>query len=165
MDLINSKTSIQDGKNHKKINLLQNSLIEEVENLICVWKNRKENEMKIFNKKIKSLIDDVEKDKRSKIAKIEADSQQIINRLRLVENNFNRNSLEEIECYFKYVKKKQEYIKDSNESKLALELAENLKEEIRVKSSEIQNLEEFCKTNVIQLTMNQDVWKAFMIFN
>ena len=147
LDLINSKTSIQEGTSHKnkKIKLFQNSLIEEVENLLGEWKSRKENQVKIFNKKIKSLIDDVEKDKVMKIAKIEADSQQIINRLRLVENNFNRESLEEKESYFKCVKKKQEYIKDSNESKLALEHAENLKEEIRAKSSEMQNLEEFCR--------------------
>ena len=145
LDLINSETSIQNGINHnnKKIKLLQNSLIEEVENLIGEWKSRKENEMKIFNKKIKSLIDDVENDKVLKISKIEADSQQIINRLRLVENNFNRDSLEEIESYFKRLKKSQEHIKDSNESKFALEHAEKVKEEIKVKSSAIQNLEEF----------------------
>ena len=156
LDLINSETSIQDGTkpNNKKIKLLQDSLIEEVENMISEWKNRKENEMKIFNKKIKSLIDDVEKDKVIKIAKVEADSQQIINRLRLVETNFNRDSLEEIESFLKPLKKSQEHIKDSNESKLALELAENLKEEIKVKLPAIQNLEEFCSPFVYVSNLN-----------
>jgi len=147
LDLINPEKLIQDGKNdninNKNIRLLKHSLIEEVENLLNEWKTKKENEIQKIKLKIKSLVTDIEKDKLLKIAKIEADSLKIINRLNHVENVFNRDIKQEIEAYALNVKMSQENIKNSSESKLALQHADILKEEIRTKSVEIRNLEEF----------------------
>ena len=159
MDLLNPEKLFQEGNNsnsnsNKKIRLFKHSLNEEVENFFNEWKMKKENEIRKFKAKIKSLIDDVERDKVLKIAKIEADSQKIINRLNLVETIFKRDSEEEIEKYFLSVKKSQESIKNSNESKLVLQHAEILKEEIKAKSNEIQNLEEFYRLFIYSSNFN-----------
>jgi hypothetical protein len=154
LELINPEVLVDGNNNNKKIRLFKYSLIEEIENCLGEWKLKKENENKKFKTKIKSLIDEIEKDKALKIAKLEADSQKIITRLNAIENVFKRDTEKEIETYFLSIKKRQEQLKNSNDSKLALEHSEALKEEITKKSGEIQNLEEFCRPFVYMKNFN-----------
>ena len=63
--------------------------------------------------------------------------------LNAVESICTKDNDKEIEKFSLSVKDSQEQVKNSEESKLALQLTESLKNEIARKSTEIQNLDEF----------------------
>jgi hypothetical protein len=136
LELITPETNMQ-GK------LLKHSLIGETESLLSEWKTKKESEMKKFKEKLQSLKFEIEKDKIEKITKLEMNSEKLIIYLNAVESICTKDNVKEIEKFSLNVKYSQEQVKKSDESKLALQLAECLKNEIAKKSTEIQNLDEF----------------------
>ena len=138
LELINPETKIH-GK------LFKHSLIGETVSLLDEWKKKKEYEMAKFQEKLQSLKIDIEKDKNEKIAKLEMDSEKLIMYLNAVQSICTKDNDKEIEKFSLSVKDNQEQVKNSDESRLALQLAESLKNEIARKSTEIQNLDEFAQ--------------------
>jgi len=136
LELITPETNMQ-GK------LLKHSLIGETESLLDEWKKKKEYEMTKFKEKLQSLKIDIEKDKNEKIAKLEMDSEKLVMYLNAVQSICATDNDKEIEKFASSVKDSQDQVKNSDDSKLALQLAESLKNEIAQKSTEIQNLDEF----------------------
>jgi hypothetical protein len=139
LELINPETKMR-GK------LFKHSLIGETESFLDEWKKRKEFEMAKFKEKLQSLKIEIEKDKNEKIAKLELDSEKLVMYLNAVESICTKDNDKEIEKFTSSVKDSEEQVKNSDESKLALQLAESLKNEIAKKSTEIQNLDEFVQS-------------------